>query len=525
MEIPYIFTPRKDTGMVNSKIAIWLFLASEVMLFGGFFSSYVYLRLGADYPWPERALPVLPGLINTFVLIFSSVTVVFAWAALKLRKWRMFQLFMAITIACAGIFMGLKAIEYNVKWHHQAIRLNDYTILEGHLGYDEKAITADGSKHEADVIHVTAEKLTFTTVRFHKPWVKEMIRQATANGSTITLAEDLAIEGETIAAGTPLSVDLLDAIKDNHLDSRANNADVRTDALRAEWVAAKAKAENAGKQGWEFAANVNIDTAKIKHLLKAETSTVTFAVTPATNLWFKHRDIKEEALRLRDDTVITGKLEDSPVDLHNLDAIDFRHVVMIAEKKGIDPNVAIENTWLIKNSKEAREAWEWNKAQTKKLEEELLANYGYDENGLPKRVPTLTERYRIGWKDFVAKAENVDKGKATIKTSEEFMGPNYKLREPAHTFPHLSVPRDLVFLSGKFTPAWNTYYAIYFTMTFLHGLHVIGGAIVLGYYLFRGKKMYQSNPEWLANRVEVGGLFWHFVDLVWIFLFPILYLM
>ena len=37
MEIPYIFTPRKDTGLVNSKIAIWLFLASEVMLFGGFF--------------------------------------------------------------------------------------------------------------------------------------------------------------------------------------------------------------------------------------------------------------------------------------------------------------------------------------------------------------------------------------------------------------------------------------------------------------------------------------------------------
>ena len=40
-----------------------------------------------------------------------------------------------------------------------------------------------------------------------------------------------------------------------------------------------------------------------------------------------------------------------------------------------------------------------------------------------------------------------------------------------------------------------------------------------------GRKMYDSNPDWLANRVEVGGLFWHFVDLVWIFLFPILYLM
>jgi heme/copper-type cytochrome/quinol oxidase subunit 3 len=37
--------------------------------------------------------------------------------------------------------------------------------------------------------------------------------------------------------------------------------------------------------------------------------------------------------------------------------------------------------------------------------------------------------------------------------------------------------------------------------------------------------MYRETPEHLANRVEVGGLFWHFVDLVWIFLFPLYYLM
>lgn len=535
MEIPYIFTPRKDTGMVNSKIAIWLFLASEVMLFGGFFSSYVYLRLGADYPWPERALPVLPGLINTFVLIFSSVTVVFAWAALKLRKWFMFQVSMFITIACAGVFMVLKAIEYNVKFHHQAVRLTDYTILEGHLDKDPKADTGKKDKEgkailaEADQIHILAEKLKFTTVRFHTPWVKEILRQAEAAKAEITLAEAVELQGETVSAGTKLSVELLEKIQKNHLKSRANNASVRTDALRGEWVTAKAKAENAGKRGWELAPNVNIDPAKLEGKLMKETPDVTFVVNPPTNLWFYHRDIKEAEgqSRLRDDTVVMGKLEESPVGFHNLDAIDFRHVVMKAEEKGIDPIVAIENTWLIKHSKEAKEAWEWNKAQTAKLEQQLIEKYGYEDEAKtkPKRVPTLTERYRIGWKDFVAKADGVDKGKETIATSEEFMGPNYDLRAPKHTFPHLHIPRELVFLSGKFTPAWNTYYAIYFTMTFLHGLHVVGGAVVLGYYLFRGKKMYLSNPEWLAGRVEVGGLFWHFVDLVWIFLFPILYLM
>ena len=49
--------------------------------------------------------------------------------------------------------------------------------------------------------------------------------------------------------------------------------------------------------------------------------------------------------------------------------------------------------------------------------------------------------------------------------------------------------------------------------------------IVLGHFFFFGRRIYDTNPEHLANRVEVGGLFWHFVDLVWIFLFPVFYLL
>jgi len=51
MEIPYTVEPRPDTGVYNAKLGIWLFLASEVMLFGALFSSYVLLRVGAT-TWP-----------------------------------------------------------------------------------------------------------------------------------------------------------------------------------------------------------------------------------------------------------------------------------------------------------------------------------------------------------------------------------------------------------------------------------------------------------------------------------------
>ena len=528
MEIPYFVTPRKDTGLFNAKIAIWLFLASEVMLFGGFFSAYVFLRLGADYPWPERTLPVLPGLINTFVLIGSSVTVVFAWASLKLRNWRMFQLFMGITVFCALIFMVLKGVEYNVKFHHQALRLKDYTVLEGHLGKEEEdgkaVLDHHGKEIEENLIFVEASKVTFNTVRFYKPWIEELLTQADHEKSKIVLAADVKAitqEGqpaEVVAkAGEPLSIELLTRIQKTHLAARSHNGACRTAALRGEWV--KTHAAYPDKRDWQVASGVNIDMKALAPSLLDEISTVAFSVEPAARLDFHPRDIKqaEGQSRLRDDTVIDGKLLESPMVFHHVDAIDFQHLVMKAVEKGIDPEVAIENSWLIKNSPFAKEAWEWHQGEIAKLKAELQKK---------NQVPTHKELYRIGWKDFAKKAEDGGRAKLSAKDAlkEEFMGPNYDARGD-ETFPGFSVPREQIGFAAKFSPAWNTYYAIYFTITGLHGLHVIGGALVLSYYLFFGRKMYLSNPEWLANRVEIGGLFWHFVDLVWIFVFPILYLM
>jgi cytochrome c oxidase subunit 3 len=49
--------------------------------------------------------------------------------------------------------------------------------------------------------------------------------------------------------------------------------------------------------------------------------------------------------------------------------------------------------------------------------------------------------------------------------------------------------------------------------------------IVMAYFLGPGAKMWKSEPDRFTNRIEVVGLYWHFVDLVWIFLFPTLYLL
>ncbi len=75
-----------------------------------------------------------------------------------------------------------------------------------------------------------------------------------------------------------------------------------------------------------------------------------------------------------------------------------------------------------------------------------------------------------------------------------------------------------------FVPATSNFFALYFTMTGLHGLHVLGGVIVIGYFIGPGSALWAKDPEYYTNRIECTGLYWHFVDLVWIFLFPVLYL-
>jgi len=119
MEIPYTVTARPDTGVFNAKIGIWLFLASEVMLFGALFSSYVLLRMGAEtWPLGSTILNVPIGTFNTVVLITSSITMVMAWASCKLKQYARFKLFQGFTILLGLTFLVVKAFEYNAKFEH-----------------------------------------------------------------------------------------------------------------------------------------------------------------------------------------------------------------------------------------------------------------------------------------------------------------------------------------------------------------------------------------------------------------------
>jgi cytochrome c oxidase subunit 3 len=77
------------------------------------------------------------------------------------------------------------------------------------------------------------------------------------------------------------------------------------------------------------------------------------------------------------------------------------------------------------------------------------------------------------------------------------------------------------FAHGLF-PSTDIFFSLYFMMTGVHGLHVLGGMLLLGWMLVLAGRGRFS--EHYATPVELSGLYWHFVDLVWIYLFPLFYL-
>ena len=101
------------TGIPTGKIGVWWFLASEITVFGGFIASYVVVRLGSA-GWSEAAshLNFSLAMINTFVLLTSSLTMVLAFAAVEERAPKRLRTFLCLTILMGLIFLGIKAFEY-----------------------------------------------------------------------------------------------------------------------------------------------------------------------------------------------------------------------------------------------------------------------------------------------------------------------------------------------------------------------------------------------------------------------------
>lgn len=120
--IQHIEDPHPVSGVTNAKLGTWLFLASEVMLFGALFSTYIILRMGGEsWPLGSSILNVKLATVNTMVLITSSVTMVLAWASLMVNRIDRYRIFMGLTVLLAFGFLVIKYFEYSAKFSHHLL--------------------------------------------------------------------------------------------------------------------------------------------------------------------------------------------------------------------------------------------------------------------------------------------------------------------------------------------------------------------------------------------------------------------
>jgi cytochrome c oxidase subunit 3 len=170
----------------NGKLAIWLFLVTEIMFFTGLIGAYIVLRqstpavdhartvtVGSDsakvyWPTPHDVhLEEIYGAVNTFVLICSSLTIVLAHAGIVKRQIGKAVGYIAVTLALGCVFMGIKAVEYKAKI--------DHGILPGRIG-DHLENTEVGYQYK-DKIRLQLRKIVDTPEAVHVAKNSETYKQ------------------------------------------------------------------------------------------------------------------------------------------------------------------------------------------------------------------------------------------------------------------------------------------------------------------------------------------------------------
>jgi cytochrome c oxidase subunit 3 len=111
-----------DQQREAASLGMWVFLATEVLFFGGLFATYLVYRVWYPSTFGEasRSLDIVLGAVNTAVLITSSLTMAMAVHAAAIGRRQMLMLFLVLTMALGAVFLGMKGVEYYHKFveHH-----------------------------------------------------------------------------------------------------------------------------------------------------------------------------------------------------------------------------------------------------------------------------------------------------------------------------------------------------------------------------------------------------------------------
>ncbi len=399
----------------RGKLALWLFLSTEIMFFAALVGSYIVLRFGVpEGTWPTPEVVHLlewVGALNTCVLLLSSVTVVFAFEAAKQNRTQSARKWLGLTVLLGFGFLGIKAWEYSGKISHGI-----YPQRPRSLMYER-----------ADLNYLSAVKQRFAELVSSQ----DKATSATQESKVARLRTEMM----------PV-VDHQDTVMEVSLvtfDDHASDAD-RLLFLREATV------------GWT---ERRVGRVRNPFVQQEMLDVLAFMIYPEAAQW-SHIEgcLKRESQRVQQE------LEE-----------------MTAQKVELQGKISA----LVPSDPASEAATDPAKAAEKTVLENELGAVDLQLGQWKNRSQLLAEVQSSG-------------------SAWEGLNDRY----------HWGLPMVL--------PNGNTWASTYFLLTGLHAIHVLAGLIA--FLLLLPRTLGTAAAPWIENL----ALYWHFVDIVWIFLFPLLYL-
>jgi cytochrome c oxidase subunit 3 len=393
-----------------SKLGMWLFLATEVLLFGGLFCAYaVYRGSHSDvFAWGSQFLDVRLGTINTVVLILSSVSMAIAVTAVQRgRRWPVIVA-LGITFLCGVIFMAIKSVEYQHKFHEN---------LVWGMGFYEPVPGAEDDTGTA----LAAGPIVGDPVKGQQRW-----------NATCRSCHGLAGEG---IAGQGKDIRTSDFIYD------------RDDAGLVAFVKVGRRPDDPlNTTGIQMPPRGGNPMLKDPDLYNIIAYLRTFMVPD------------EDEDRVAAEPEGAAARDDAPQDDAPQDAAPEPAVAAVA-----DPAPLEGEFWIPKSS----------------IPDPPAGPPGVD---------------RVYLDNYVG------------RFGENRTGPAEAVVDPAEDRPANA----------------HVFFGLYFLMTGLHAFHVLVGLGVIAWLILR--TVFGEFGSGYFTPIDLGGLYWHIVDFIWIFLFPLFYL-
>jgi cytochrome c oxidase subunit 3 len=450
----------------RGKLCLWLFLSTEIMFFAALFGTYIVLRFGSPGVWPaphDVHLVEVVGAFNTFVLICSSVTIVLSLEAARANRAGTAKGWFLLTFLLGCVFLGIKGFEYKSKFEHGIYPAKPHSLIHD----------------KADIYYVQAVRENL------KGQIKNVNDDVAALEKELEpLQEDEAANASQIK-GIEERIAVLKE-KSQGLQSLLTNLVMWNERQAAKGLPADENATEAEDAMYRRAAMEEL--AYVVYPLHATDEMV--------GAWKQRWDgekatLEKQLASLEQESQQIG----AEVDALNNELKSLENAAPAAEATDA---AAADNS-------------EKGGSEEENAEEGDAANAdGQTSADAQARSAEITAKVSDLETARADKVKNIDgvKGRlAMLPVMEEHARHGLNASE---TYGHLMLPMMI--------PNGNMWASTYFLLTGFHAIHVIVGLIAFA--LILPKTLNRSK----SHLIENIGLYWHFVDLVWIFLFPLLYL-